>query len=162
MIGADFAHSDYDGRIQFDPVSIMGVSNLPIERIGFGPASRFDIRQNEIAWFLADKWMPFKRLTLDLGLRFDRDSVTDSINTAPRAGFALMVTRDARTVLKGGVGLFFDRVPLNIASFPLLPARTIETLAPTGEILSSVAYANTITGALRNPRSTGWNVEFDL
>ncbi len=77
-IGSDFAHSDYDGRIDLQPVSIFGVSNSPIERIGFGPASRFDIRQNEVAWFLADKWAPFQRLTIDLGLRFDRDSLTDS------------------------------------------------------------------------------------
>jgi hypothetical protein len=160
-IGSDFAHSDYDGRIDLQPVSILGVSNLPIERIGFGPASRFDVRQNEVAWFLADKWAPFQRLTIDLGLRFDRDSVTDSTNAAPRAGFALMLTRDAKTLLKGGAGFFYDRVPLNIASFPFLPGRTIATLAPTGEVLSSVAYANAITAGLRNPRSLGGNVELD-
>jgi hypothetical protein len=160
-IGSDFAHSDYDGRIDLQPVSIFGVSNLPIERIGFGPASRFDIRQNEVAWFLADKWAPFQRLTIDLGLRFDRDSVTDSTNAAPRAGFALVLTRDAKTLLKGGAGLFYDRVPLNIASFPFLPGRTIATLARTGEVLSSVAYRNAITAGLRNPRSLGWNVELD-
>jgi hypothetical protein len=160
-IGTDFAHSGYDGRIDLQPVSILGITNLPIERIGFGPASRFSIAQNEVAGFLADKWIPFQRLTLDLGLRLDRDSVTDSTNMAPRAGFALMLTRDAKTLLKGGVGLFYDRVPLNIASFPLLPGRTIASLAPTGEVVSSVAYVNTITAGLRNPRSLGWNVELD-
>jgi hypothetical protein len=123
--------------------------------------SRFNISQNEIAWFLADKWVPFQRLTVDLGLRFDRDSVTNSTNPAPRAGFALMLTRDAKTLLKGGAGLFYDRVPLNVASFPLLPDRTIESLGPTGEVLSSVTYVNTITAGLRNPRSIGWNVELD-
>ena len=120
----DFAHSNYDGLIQNLPVSIMGTPNLPIEDIHFGPASRFNIEQNEFAWFLADKWMPSQRLTLDLGLRVDRDSVTHSSNLAPRAGFALMLTRDARTILKGGAGLFYDRVPLNVASFPSLPGRT--------------------------------------
>ena len=159
--GTDYAHSEYDGYMQFLPVTIMGVQNLPIESIGFGPASRFNISQNEIAWFLADKWVPFQRLTVDLGLRFDRDSVTNSTNTAPRGGFALMLTRDAKTLLKGGAGLFYDRVPLNVASFPLLPDRTIESLAPTGEMLSSATYVNTITGGLRNPRSVGWNVELD-
>jgi hypothetical protein len=158
-VGTDYAHSEYDGRTQFLPVTIMGVLNLPIESIGFGPASRFNISQNEIARFLADKWVPFQRLTVDLGLRFDRDSVTNSTNTAPRAGFALMLTRDARTLLKGGAGLFYDLVPLNVASFPLLPDRTIESLTPTGEVLSSVTYVNTITAGLRNPRSLGWNVE---
>jgi hypothetical protein len=160
-VGTDYARSDYDGGMQFLPVTIMGVLNLPIESIGFGPASRFNISQNEIAWFLADKWMPFQRLTVDLGLRFDRDSVTNSTNAAPRAGFALMLTRDAKTLLKGGAGLFYDRVPLNVATFPLLPDRTVESLGPTGEVLSSATYVNTITAGLRNPRSIGWNVELD-
>ncbi len=160
-IGSDFAHSDYDGRIDLQPVSILGVSNFPIERIGFGPASRFDIGQNEVAWFLADKWAPFQRLTIDLGLRFDRDSLTDSTNAAPRASFALMLSRDAKTLLKGGAGLFYDRVPLNIASFQFLPSRTIATLGPTGDPVSALGYRNAITAGLRNPRSLGWNVELD-
>ena len=68
-----------------------------------------------------------------------------------------MLTNDAKTLLKGGVGLFYDRVPLNIASFPLLPDRTIVDLASTGQIFDSQPYVNTITGGLRNPRSVGWN-----
>jgi hypothetical protein len=159
--GTDFAHSDYDGRVQLLPVTIIGISNFPIEGINFGPASRFDIHQNEIAWFFADHWSPVQRLTFDLGVRFDRDSITDSTHTAPRAGFALMLTKDAKTLLRGGAGLFYDRVPLNIASFPLLPGRTIVDFGSSGQILDSVAYANTITSGLRNPRSVGWNMELD-
>src|SRR5208282_1467624 len=117
------------------------------------------IHQDEIAWFLADKWTPFQRLTFDLGLRFDRDSITNSVNTAPRGGFALMLTKDAKTVVKGGAGLFYDRVPLNIASFPLLPGRTISVFSATGEMLSSESYTNTIAAGLRNPRSAAWNIE---
>jgi TonB dependent receptor/Carboxypeptidase regulatory-like domain len=160
-LGIDFAHSDYDGRVAFLPVTIVGVSNSPIERINFGPSSRFDIAQNETAWFLADKWAPWSRLTVDLGVRFDRDSLTGSTHTAPRAGFALMLTKDARTLLKGGAGLFYDRVPLDIASFPLLPDRTVTDFASTGQILHSAEYVNTITGRPRNPRSVGWNLELD-
>ena len=159
--GTDIAHSDYDGRVQLLPVTIIGVSNFPIESINFGPVSRFNIYQNEIAWFFADHWAPTQRLTVDLGVRFDRDSITESTHTAPRAGFALMLTRDAKTLLKGGAGLFYDRVPLNVASFPLLPNRTISDFGPEGQVLESVPYANTITSRLRNPRSVGWNVELD-
>ena len=159
--GLDFAHSDYDGRVELLPVAIIGISNLPIESIDFGPASRFGVHQNETAWFFADKWSPLQRLTLDLGVRFDHDSLTHSTNTAPRAGFALMLTKDAKTLIKGGAGLFYDRVPLNIASFPLLPGRTVEDLGPTGQILDSDGYVNTIAAGLRNPRSVGWNVELD-
>ena len=160
-IGVDFAHSSYEGLSRFDPVSIVGSSNVAIERIIFTPANRFTVRQNEIAWFLADTWRPFQRLSLDLGLRFDRDSITDSINQVRGAGFALMLTKDAKTVLKGGAGLFYDRVPLNIVSFPFLPERTIESLGPDGAVLSFVSYRNQIAGGLRDPRSVGWNVELD-
>ena len=159
--GLDYVHDNYDGQITMLPVTIVGVSNLPIERITFGPTSRFGINQNPVAWFIADKWQPFKRLTIDLGLRFDHDSISEDVNTAPRAGFALMLTNDAKTVLKGGAGLFYDRVPLNIASFPLLPDRTVATLSPAGAIVASERFANAVPGGLRNPRSFGWNVELD-
>ncbi|HTB12429.1 MAG TPA: TonB-dependent receptor [Bryobacteraceae bacterium] len=159
--GVDYVHDSYDGRIGLLPVTIIGVANVPLEQISFGPAARFNIPQNAIAWFLADRWQPVQRLTIDLGLRFDRDSITDSVNAAPRAGFALMLTKDAKTVLKGGAGLFYDRVPMNVASFPLLPSRTIAMLSADGGILSSESLVNEIPGGLSNPRSLGWNVELD-
>ena len=117
-VGVDYIHDNYDGRIQFEPVTILGVSNSPLERIQFGPASQFGVSQNGLAWFVADHWQPAQRISVDLGLRFDRDSITDSVSAAPRMGFALRLTRDSKTVLKGGIGLFYDRVPLNVASFP--------------------------------------------
>jgi hypothetical protein len=95
-----------------------------------------------------------------LGLRFDRDSVTDSTHAAPRAGFTLAVTSDRKTLLKAGGGLFYDRVPLNVPAFPQYPGRTILTLGAAGEVISSVPYSNVIAG-MRNPRSEAWNVELD-
>jgi hypothetical protein len=160
-IGTDFAHSNYDGLMDFQPVAIIGTASLPVERITFGPASRFGVGQNEFAWFAADKWSPVRRLTVDLGLRIDWDSVTSSTHLAPRAGFALMLTRDAKTILKGGAGLFYDRVPLNIASFPLLPGRIVTLFDANGDVASTVGYANTIPAGLRNPRSVSWNLELD-
>jgi len=159
--GTDFAHSSYDGRQQFLPVQIIGVAGYPLEQIQFGPASQFSVDQNEIAWFVGDKWTVSNRLTLNLGLRFDRDSVTDSVNTAPRAGFILALTGDGKTLLKGGAGFFYDRVPLNIPAFPFLPERTLSELNPAGEVVSSTAYANVISDGLRNPRSEVWNLEVD-
>ena len=160
-IGSDFAHSSYDGRVDLRPVSVIGAGGYAVERIEFGPASRFGVGQNEFAWFAADKWAPLPRVTVDLGLRFDWDSVTGSTHSAPRAGVALMLTKDAKTILKGGGGLFYDRVPLNIASFPFLPGRTVNMFGPTGELLYSADYVNTISAGLRNPRSVSWNVELD-
>jgi outer membrane receptor protein involved in Fe transport len=159
--GTDYSHSSYDGRQQLLPAQIIGVAGYLLEQIQFGPTSKFSVDQNEIGWFVGDKWTFSNRLTLDLGLRFDRDSVTNSVNTAPRAGFILALTGDGKTSLKGGAGFFYDRVPLNIPAFPDLPNRTVTELNPAGGVISSTAYANVISDGLRNPRSEVWNVEVD-
>jgi len=159
--GIDFAHSSYQGWQAFLPVQIVGIAGYPLEQIEFGPPATVSIGQNEIAWFAGDKWTASRRLTLDLGLRLDGDSVTDSFNTAPRAGFVLALTSDDRTLLKGGAGFFYDRVPLNIPAFPYLPPRTENTLGSLGEVLKSTEYSNVVLDGLRDPRSEVWNLELD-
>ena len=160
-VGFEFSHSSYDGRQQFLPVSIVGTAGSTLEQIDFGSPTTFSIRQNEVAWFGGDQWTLGPRLTLDFGLRFDNDSVTDSTHAAPRASLTFALTSDRRTLLKAGAGLFYDRVPLNAPAFPNFPDRTILNFDPVGNVTSSVPYSNIITGGLRNPHSETWNVEVD-
>ena len=159
--GFDFSHSSYDGRQQDLPVSIVGTTGSTLEQINFGAPTTFFVHQNEFAWFAGDQWTVGPRLTLDFGLRFDNDSITDSTHAAPRASFTLALTSDRRTLLKAGAGLFYDKVPLNASAFPNVPDRTILTFNSAGNLTSSVAYSNLITGGLRNPRSETWNIEVD-
>ena len=161
IVGLSYERSHYDGRQTFLPVELDGVSNLPVEHITFTPQTSFHVTQNETAWFAGDQWAIFPRLTLDVGVRFDYDSITGSSHTAPRAGFLLALTSDGKTLLKGGAGLFYDRVPLMAVSFVDLPDRTVSVLGPAGQPTGSVAYENKVEGGLRNPRSTSWSLELD-
>jgi outer membrane receptor for ferrienterochelin and colicin len=160
-VGLSYEHSAYQGRQTFLPVEIDGVSATPVERISFTSPTSFRIDQNETAWFAGDQWAINPRLTLSFGLRFDNDTITSSTHAAPRAGLLLALTRDGKTLLKGGVGRFYDRVPLMVPIFPALPDRTVTVLGQNGAALSSVFYQNKINGELRNPRSTSWNLELD-
>ncbi len=160
-VGAEFSRNTYSGAVEMLPVSILGIADLPIESISFGPAARFGVHDNEVSWFAGDRWSPFQRLTLDLGLRFDWDNLARTVNTAPRFGFAISLTKDARTVLKGGVGVFYDRIPLNVAAFQLLPDRTVTILDGAEGVNQTTVYANRFSGSLRDPRSLGWNIELD-
>ena len=119
--GLDVSHGSYDGRLAFSPVDIVGAADYSLERIQFGAPTHFSVHQTEFAWFAGDQWRPAERLAIDIGLRFDRDSVTDSTHAAPRGGITLALTRDRKTLLKAGGGLFYDRVPLNVAAFPTFP-----------------------------------------
>jgi len=159
--GLSYEHSAYDGQQTFRSVEFDGVANAPVERITYTAPTVFSVEQNEVAWFAGDQWAVLPRLTLDLGVRFDHDSITSSTHAAPRAGFLLSLTRDGKTLLKGGAGLFYDRVPLLAATFPDLPNRTVTLLGPSGEPTNSVSYQNAIDGGLHNPRSTSWSLELD-
>jgi hypothetical protein len=157
-IGLEYANSSYSGHQSFSPVEIQGSNGTPIERISFTGGSRADVSQHEVTWFAADQWTVSPRLLLDVGLRFDSDTVTSSVHAAPRVGFQLALTRSGRTMLRGGIGEFYDRVPLMIPAFQWLPERTVFILDPAGQVTSSTAYTNKILGGLRNPRSTAWNL----
>jgi Carboxypeptidase regulatory-like domain len=157
-VGLTYAHSTYDGWQTFLPVELDNVSGTPIERITFGESSWAKPHQHETSWFAADQWRPWSRLSFDFGLRFDSDTITSSVHAAPRGGFQLALTGDGRTMLKGGGGLFYDRVPLMIAGFESLPDRTASFFDSAGTISDSIRYVNRIAGDLENPRSTAWNV----
>ena len=160
-VGLNYAHSSYDGRQSFLPAEIANASNIAVERVTFTAPTSFTVGQSETAWYAGDQWSIVPRLTISLGARFDSDTVTGSTHASPRAGFLISLTSDSRTILKGGVGIFYDRVPLMMPVFEQLPNRTVALLGPSGEELSSTFYRNQITGGLRNPRSTSWNLELD-
>lgn len=159
--GLNFAHSAYDGRQAFLTSTIADASDTAVERITFTQPTSFDTSQNEASWFAGDQWAVLQRFTISLGLRFDHDTITQSTHAAPRAGFLLALARDSKTLLKGGMGIFYDRVPLMIPVFEDLPDRTVTLLAPGGQELHSTPYVNEITERLQNPRSTSWNLELD-
>jgi TonB dependent receptor len=157
----NYAYSSYKGHEAFLPVTILDASGAPIEPISFTVPGEFSTDQNETSWFAGDQWTTWQRLTLSLGVRFDGDTVTGSTHVVPRTGIVLALTRDGRTLLKGGAGLFYDRVPLTIPTFDRLPDRTVSILDSGGNQPSATTYLNQLTGSLRNPRSTSWSVALE-
>ena len=94
---------------------IIGAGN--IQRFGaFGSAG-----SDNLAFYIQDSWQPIKRLTLNLGVRTEREnspsfnalgdgikfSFADKI--APRLGFALDLFGDGKTKVFASFGRFFDR-----------------------------------------------------
>jgi outer membrane receptor protein involved in Fe transport len=66
--------------------------------------------QTQWAGFVQDTWRAHPRLTLNLGLRYDYQSLLDDYNNlGPRAGFVWNPARDEATVIRGGFGLYYDQ-----------------------------------------------------
>jgi len=76
--------------------------------------------------YAQDEWKIAPNFTLNAGLRYDLQYLqsirTDRDNVAPRAGFVWSPFSSRRTVVRGGGGLFYDRVPLRALANALLSA----------------------------------------
>ncbi len=82
-------------------------------RVG-GPLRTFMINHNTSV-FVQDDWKVNRKLTLNLGVRYDDETVSsDNNNFSPRLGFAYDLTGDAKTVIRGGLGTFYQNTPFEI------------------------------------------------
>lgn len=158
-VGFDLVRNSYDGRMNFSSVEVLRVSGGPSERIHFGPGAAVSIEQHEYTGFVQDKWTIHPRLTVDAGLRSDRDSVSDEGHVAPRLGFAIAPLGGTRTAIRGGVGLFYGRINLNVPTFLSMPERTVTGYLSDGSVLGTAEYKHRLAGSIDNPRSIAWNVE---
>jgi hypothetical protein len=97
----------------------------------------------------------------------DTDSLAgERADVAPRVGFVLAPTGDNRTAIRGGLGMFFDKIPINVSLFPKFPAQTITRYADDGRAVTDgplpfVHVVATSDGRVRVPYSLGWSLQFD-
>jgi hypothetical protein len=99
----------------------------------FGPTT-FDFATLDYGFFLQDNWKILPRLTLELGIRYDYETIPNAVpalttatgsfvpfngiannpsdknNFGPRIGFAFDLFGTGATVLRGGYGLYYGRI----------------------------------------------------
>ncbi|MBV9926995.1 MAG: TonB-dependent receptor [Acidobacteria bacterium] len=84
----------------------------------FGAPSQAQKNPN-VGFFARDEWKVRRDLTLNVGVRYDLQFLpdpieTDTDNVAPRFGFAY--SPNEKTVVRGSLGLYYDRIPTRATS----------------------------------------------
>lgn len=171
-IGADVndvvSRLDYTAR----PVNIVGSDGTLLERITFDTVPTILASNRTYAGFGQDRLTLRPNLTIDIGARFEIQRLADEGAVGePRVGFAWSPHAGSPTIVRGGVGLYYDKIPLNVVSFPLYPTRTIthyaaDGITPVDSIrVSQVLLAPDVNGtnnpALPVPRNVTWNLQVD-
>jgi hypothetical protein len=160
--GGQFARTTYDGIDASQPVIVTGAGGSPIARIDYLGDAHVGADNTEIAGFLQDEWAPAANLTIHGGVRYAYERIAGQQTLAPRVDASFRPFEHGRTVIKGGAGLFYDKLPLNAADFARQQSRRITEFDANGNPASIALVSNQIADdGLRTPNSTAWNVELD-
>lgn len=130
--GLDVNSSSNLLHYQARPVNVLRADGTLSRRIVFDAAQTIHAANRELVGFAQDRWSFGGRLAIDFGVRYEDQRVAEATVMAPRVGFAWTPSAAGSTVIRGGVGLFFDKVPLNIRSFAQYPGRTVIRYARDG------------------------------
>ncbi len=175
-IGIYASTSGDDGTIAEHSIDIVDATGILLEHIAFPHSRSFDIDDVEKTIYGQDHWLISSRFSLDLGVRTESQQISGAFRVAPRGGFALSPFAGHGTVIRGGFGLFYERVPLNIYNFNLYPNRVVTDYAPDGTVIGGpYLFLNTL-GESRvrfpfvhqkpqdgdfSPNSANWSVQVE-
>jgi Carboxypeptidase regulatory-like domain/TonB dependent receptor-like, beta-barrel len=96
----------------FDQLTLADVQQYT-QPISFGITS-YELKQWLVTGFVQDSIRVSNDLTLDAGLRYDRQTLTDATkNVAPRVGFSWHPNGDAHLSIRGGYGMYYTQIRSN-------------------------------------------------
>jgi hypothetical protein len=162
-VGTGVTDETFDGVNRSRPVDIVREDGTLTQAITFTGSGRVDRHRTALRGFGQDSWTVSSRLSVQFGARYDYDSFTGDINLAPRGSFTAVASDDGRTVIRGGGGVFYDPIPLNVTSFDQMQERATTSFAADGvtPVGPAVLMPNVVGPALHTPRSVNWNLELD-
>jgi hypothetical protein len=174
QIGGILAHAEDEGAVAGRDVGIVNTSGQFLRTISFAGSGRFSLSDIESALYVQDHWILNKHLATDAGVRFETQSLTSTSRFAPRWGLAWSPSGDSSTVIRGGLGVFYDSIPLETYAFSRYPEQIITTYDGGGNITDGPRqFLNVISQSpsrfpfihqlSRNgnfaPYSFAWNIE---
>jgi hypothetical protein len=161
--GVDLLHTDYSGSSTSRPVLIRRSDGVLVRRLDFTGPTRQTVQSTDVAVFAQDRLQLTPRWLLEFGGRLDRDGIIGGVTVTPRIGTLILLNESGGTLLRGGYGLFYERMPSVAGAFAQFE-REIDTryaddgVTPLGP---PVTFEPRAAVGPSPPRSTTWDIAFE-
>ena len=143
--GFDFTKVSAIFNYSARPVNVRRADGTLAETIVTDAGRRFAPYNHIYTGFVQDRWILRPNFSIDVGARFEDQRIAKGRSLSPRAGFAWSLFPGDKTLLRGGFGFFYDKVPLNIRAFNRYPSRTVSTFAADGiTLLNQTIFENVL------------------
>jgi hypothetical protein len=115
--GAELVHRSYNDHSKSHPVQLLRPDGSLAELITFEGAGVLNAEDTELALFAQDHWAFNDHVAIDYGVRYSGQTLGSHAAFAPRLGLVYSPGSNAKTIIRSGVGLFYDRLPLLAGDF---------------------------------------------
>ena len=128
----------------FDQLTLADVQQYT-QPISFGISS-YTMRQWLLSAYAQDDYRVRPDLTLSLGLRYDRQTLTDATkNFAPRVGFGWNPNGNPRLAVRGGYAMYYTQIRSNVVAAALTGG--LDGLATYTAVPGQLGFPSCLTGA---------------
>lgn len=162
--GIDVLHTRYSSASASRSVFIRRTDGSLARRLDFTPtATTQENASTDLAIYAQDRVQPGDRWYGEFGARLDRDGVLGRMNLTPRIGAAWLLRQDGSSVLRSGLGLFFERSPSVAGVFDQYEAPLDTRFAADGAtpLGPATLFRHVTAPDLTTSRSLTWDLAFD-
>jgi hypothetical protein len=148
-------HADINrGTVQF----VDGTGAL-LRQITFSNAPPLSLSTLESGAYIQDRWTPMQRVIIETGGRWDHDSYLGRDFFSPRIAGTMLISAASETKLSAGIGIYFDRSNLALASNGSQGTRTDEFFSPLAALFTPTFTVD--PRLLTLPRYKNWSVALE-
>ena len=158
--GTEIDYVTYSGKNESYPVTIMREDRSLSRIITFSGPTDIGQHTTELTLFIQDSWTISSKITADLGIRLDKNFLLSGTYVEPRIAVVFTPFNSKTTILRGGIGTFYDKFLLNAPDFLKFQTRTEYFYSSTDDPYS-ITYNPRLFNKLKLPYSLTFNLEID-
>jgi hypothetical protein len=145
----------YHAQINRGTVDFVDGNGAVTRQLTFANTPGFSLSTVESSAYIQDRWTPMQRVIIEPGGRWDRDTYLGRNYFSPRIAGTVLISSASETKFSAGIGIYYDRSNLALASNGVQGTRTDEFFSPLATLFPASFTVD--PRLLTLPRYNNWS-----